>query len=168
MPPSSSIRTDLRGSEATPNSERDVLVFAARRCRSARLAGLPVPVAIPRRGRLGRRPVLLEVLAERGLHLVEPVLADRVRLHRRLDLRDELVDVRLLLPRQPVGGLLQDLVVLVEARAVEFRRSSVISLLEVPVGDRHGPVVELDGELGVPHRRLPAGDRVGPRRPWRS
>jgi len=41
--------------------------------------------------------VLLEVLPQRLLDLGQPVFADRVSLHRLLDLRDKLVDVWLLL-----------------------------------------------------------------------
>src|SRR3954454_22554692 len=85
------------------------------------VSGWPGLLTIPVGARygLGGGPVLPEVLPQRGLHLVQPVLADPVRPPRRLDPRHQLVDARLLLPRQPVGGLLQHLVVLVEADAVE-------------------------------------------------
>ena len=82
----------------------------------------PRRMAIPVGGRrhpLGRCPVVPEVLPQRLLDLVQPVLAHLVRLHGPLDPGHQLVDVRLVLLREPVGGLLQHLVVLVEAAAVQ-------------------------------------------------
>src|SRR5271157_156841 len=63
--------------------------------------------------------ILLKVFPQRLLDLRQPIFADRVSLHRLLDLRDKLVNVGLLLLGKPVGGLLQDLVVLVETGAIK-------------------------------------------------
>src|SRR5271157_3995047 len=99
------------------SSERAVHFFSIRR--RSRLHNSLHHALAPGLTSLAPAFLLLEVLPQRLLDLRQPVLADGVSLHRLLDLRDKLVNVWLLLRGEPVGGLLEDLVVLVEAGAIK-------------------------------------------------
>ena len=58
---------------------------------------------VPDFGGFAIRFVLLKALSERGLNFIEPVPADLLCAHRRLDHRHQLVDVWLRLARKPIG-----------------------------------------------------------------
>jgi hypothetical protein len=63
--------------------------------------------------------LLLGILLQRLLNFRQSVLADLVSRRHLPDLRDKLVDVWLFLLGEPIGCLLEDLVVLVETGAIK-------------------------------------------------